>query len=242
MSDQTSKIETADIESRLRKVRDKRGYLLPHHGLMAALSERLLEGYDAAYTALALDHKVLSVHDRETVWLAVLIATDEALATHHIPKYLQGGGTMDAFAAIARLAAFALGARGYAFLDRHWGAHLEGFDTERAYREGLLQAAAPLEPRLVWMGATAVHAARGDHLLLRWSLIAANEAGVPDLDLAEALSIMMFPGSVPYFVEAARIWLELIREGRIQPSPALQAWAALQGQGGYDEASGKLRS
>lgn len=233
---------TTEIEARLKKVRDKRGYLLPHHGLMAALSERLLEGYDAAYTALALDHKILSVHDRETVWIAVLIATDEALATHHIPKYLDGGGTMDEFAAIARISAFALGARGYAFLERHWGAHLEGFDTEQAYRAGLLQAAAPLEPRLVWMCACAIHAARADHLLLRWSLTAANEAGVPDLDLAEALSIMMFPGSVPYFVEAARIWLELIRAGAVKPSPALAAWAALQGQGGYDEASGKARS
>jgi hypothetical protein len=50
---------------------------------------------------------------------------------------------------------------------------------------------------------------------------------------------MMFPGSVPYFVEAARIWLELIRTGRVKPSEALAAWAALDGQGGYDEASGK---
>jgi alkylhydroperoxidase/carboxymuconolactone decarboxylase family protein YurZ len=242
MRDSIADNGTADIEARLKKVRDKRGYLLPHHGLMAALSEQLLEGYDAAYTALALDHKVLSVHARETVWLAVLIATDEALATHHIPKYLQGGGTMDEFAAIARLSAFALGARGYVFLEEHWGAHLDGFDTAQAYREGLLQAAAPLEPRLAWMAAAAIHAARADHLLLRWSLIAANQAGVPDLDLAEALSIMMFPGSVPYFVEAARIWLELIREGEFQPSPALAAWAALQGQGGYDEASGKART
>ena len=227
------------IASRLNQVRAKRGYLLPHHGLMAALSEDLLAAYDAAYTAIALDHKVLSIHDRETVWLAVLMATDEALATHHIPKYRAGGGTLDEFAAIARLAAFALGAKAYEFLHDHWRPHLEGFSPEDAYRAGLLQAAAPLEPRLAWMSACAIHAARADHELLKWSLIAANQSEVPDLDLAEALSIMMFPGSVPYFVEAARIWLELIRAGRVKPSEALAAWAALDGQGGYDEASGK---
>jgi alkylhydroperoxidase/carboxymuconolactone decarboxylase family protein YurZ len=242
MSKRASKNETkSGIEARLEKIRAKRGYLLPHHGLMAALSEDLLAGYDAAYTALALDHKVLSVHDRETVWLAVLIATDEALATHHIPKYLQGGGTMDGFAAIARLAAFALGARGYTFLDEHWRSHLESFDISAAYREGLIRAAAPLEPRLAWMAASAIHAAKADHALLRWALVAANRAGVPDLDLAEALSIMMFPGSIPHFVEAARIWLELIRAGEFKPSAELAAWAALDGQGGYDEASGKNR-
>ena len=67
--------------------------------------------------------------------------------------------------------------------------------------------------------------------------MAAYARQVAEADLAEALSIMMFPGSVPYFVEAARVWLELIRAGRVQPSPAFAAWAALEGQGGHEEAS-----
>ncbi|MBM3409645.1 MAG: hypothetical protein FJY25_20435 [Betaproteobacteria bacterium] len=241
MSSNEIKTQAYDIAARLARVKSQRGYLLPHHGLMAVLSESMLAGYDAAYTALALEHKVLSVRDREIVWLAVLIATDEGLATHHIPKYLQGGGSMNEFAAIARLAAFTVGSVGYRFLEEHWRSHLEGFDPQAACREGILRAGAPLEPRQIWMAACAIHAARAEHLLLRWSLLAAYGARVPELELGEALSIMMFPGSVPYFVEAARIWLELIRTGEVEPSPAFAAWAALEGQGGFDEASGKVR-
>ncbi|UCE30493.1 MAG: hypothetical protein JSW68_10530 [Burkholderiales bacterium] len=225
------------VEARLAQVKAKRGFLLPHHGLLAVLSERLLETYDAAYTALALEHKVLSVRDRETVWLGVLIATDEALATHHIPKYLSDGGDVGEFAAICRLAAAAIGAHAYEFVADHWLPHLPGFDAERAYRGAIEAAFAPLAPRIAWPTVCAIHAARADFRLLRWSLLAAYEAGVPEPELAEAVSIMMFPGSVPRFVEAAGVWLGLIREGRVRPSPAFAAWARVEGQGGYDEAS-----
>jgi hypothetical protein len=46
---------SAALEARLAAVKAKRGYLLPHHGLLALAFPRLLEGYDAAYTAMALE-------------------------------------------------------------------------------------------------------------------------------------------------------------------------------------------
>ena len=232
-----SKGASTDIATRLAAIKARRGYLLPHHGLLAVTSERLLETYDQAYSALALEQKSLSVHDREIVWLAVLIATDEAIASHHIPKFLDAGGTLAEFEAVARLAAFAMGARGYIFLEQHWLPHLPGFRPEAAYGTGLLAAAQPLIPRLVWLAAAPLHAARGDFALLRYAIKAAYAAGVAEIDLAEALSIMMFPGSVPRFVEAASVWLGLIRDGGVTPSPAFRAWADMPGQGGYDEAS-----
>ena len=91
------------------------------------------------------------------------------------------------------------------------------------------------------MCACAVHAARADFRLLRLAIIGAYRARVAEADLAEALSIVMFPGSVPHFVEAARVWMEVIREGLVTPSAAFAAWAGLDGQGGFDEASGKVR-
>lgn len=229
-----SDIDPAAIEARLARVKAKRGYLLPHHGLMALLSQEVLDGYDAAYTALALSRKVLDDHDRETVWLAVLIATDEAIATHHIRKYFDAGGTLDDFAAINRLTAAALGATSFGFVETHWIAHLPGFDARTRYRESIERAAAPLAPRLYWPAACAVQAARARHDLLRWSIEAAYAAGVPERELAEALAIMMFPGSVPHFVDAAGVWLDLIREGKVKASPAFAAWAGLAGQAGYD--------
>ena len=227
------------LAERLQAVKAKRGYLLPHHGLMALTSQKLLDAYDAAYAALALDERVLSVHDREFVWLAILVATDERAATHHVPKFLAAGGTVAAVETVLRVTAWAMGGPGYLFAGEWWTRHLPGFDRERAYAGGLRKVVSDDPLRLGIMAAAAVHAARGDFALLRLAIPLAYEAEVPELDLAEALSLVMFPGSVPYFVEAAGVWLELIREGRVRPSPAFAAWARMQGQGGYDEAAGK---
>jgi alkylhydroperoxidase/carboxymuconolactone decarboxylase family protein YurZ len=231
-------MDAEELQRRLASLKAKRGYLLPHHGLLAVTSERLLAAYDEAYTALALEMKTLSVRDRELVWLAVLIATDEAAATHHIPKFLNGGGSAPEVEAVLRLTALLKGATAYEFVQAHWAPHLPGFDAVRAYRAGVEAAAAPLSPRDAWLCACSVHAALGRFSWLRHALVAAYGCGVAEADLAEALSIMMFPGSVPHFVEAARTWLDLIRSGAVTPSPAFAAWAALPGQGGYDEVVG----
>jgi alkylhydroperoxidase/carboxymuconolactone decarboxylase family protein YurZ len=230
--------ETIDIEARLRAVKSKRGYLLPHHGLLAVTSEKLLDAYDQAYTALALDMRVLNIHDREFVWLAILIATDEALATHHIPKFRDAGGSDAEIAAVLGLCAWALGGKAYGFVGKHWIEHLPDLDIDRCYADSLQQLLGGVSPRLALMAVAAVHAANGDFDLLARIIPLAYAHDVPEPELAEALSLVMFPGSVPNFVEAARVWLGLIRDGTVKPSPAFAAWARLDGQGGYDQASG----
>lgn len=229
-----------DLSARLAAVREKRGYLLPHHGLMAVTAPDLLEAYDQAYTALALQDRVLSRHDREFVWLAILIATDEAIATHHIPKFREAGGTDAEIEAVLALSATALGFRAYRFVTRHWMTHLPTIDPEAAYLRALAAADAP--PRLVHLAAAAVHTCAGAWDALAVQIKAAYRAGVPEPDLAEALSLAMFPGSVPHFVEAARVWRELIATGSVAASAPFQAWARLSGQGGYDEAHAQDRA
>ena len=59
-----------------------------------------------------------------------------------------------------------------------------------------------------------------------------------ELELAEVLSLAMFPGSVPYYVRAAEVWRQLIAEGTVPASDLFKQWAEISGQGGYDEASG----
>jgi alkylhydroperoxidase/carboxymuconolactone decarboxylase family protein YurZ len=214
-------------------VRDKRGFLLPHHGLMALTAPALLEAYDAAYTALALDERVLSRHDREFVWLAILIATDEAIATHHIAKFREAGGTDGEVRAALAVAATACGFRAYRFVDTHWRAHLPTVDLEAAWGQTLARAGEGAEPRLVELAAAAVHACRAEWTGLAWQIRAAYASSVPEADLAEALSLMMFPGSVPHFVEAARVWRELILAGEVAASAPFRAWAELSGQEGH---------
>ncbi len=228
-----------ELSQRLAPIKAKRGYLLPHHGLLAVSSPQLLQAYDQLYSAIALDHKTLSVRDRELVWLAVLIATDEALATHHIPRFLEGGGQMAEFNAVLQLTASLKGVTAYRFVQTHWAPHVPTLDLLQSYRDALERAGQPLSPRDVWLCACSVHAALGHFDWLREALVAAYDRQAGELDLAEALGIMMFPGSVPHYVEAAKVWMNLIREGRVQASPAFAAWARMSGQGGYDEASGK---
>lgn len=219
----------------LQAVRAKRGYLLPHHGLMAITAPKLLDAYDAAYTALALDERILNRHDREFVWLAILIATNEAIATHHIPKFTEAGGTQAEIETILSVTALALGFESFRFVERNWLPHLPGLSPRETYLKALATASGGVPMRLVHMAAAAVHACKANWDALAWQIVAAYHDGVPEGDLAEAISLTMFPGSVPHFVEAARVWRELILAGEVEASPAFRAWAELSGQGGYDE-------
>ena len=231
-------MESDELSQRLAQIRSRRGYLLPHHGLMAVAAPNLLSGYDATYAALTLDERTLSRHNHECVWLAILIATDEALATHHIPKFRNAGGTDDTLRSILSLTAFTLGVGAYRFVHEHWRAHLPGLEPEQAYLDGFAHAAGNLPPRLAHLCGAAVLTCKAQWPALAWQICAAYAAEVPEMELAEALSLTMFPGSVPYFVEAARVWRELIVAGRVAASPGFAAWARMTGQGGYDEAAG----
>jgi hypothetical protein len=58
---------------------------------------------------------------------------------------------------------------------------------------------------------------------------------VPEDEIAEAITLAMFPGSIPRFVEACGVWRGMIAAGRVAASDRYKAWAALTGQGGFDE-------
>ena len=227
-----------DLSQMLESVREKRGYLLPHHGLMAASMPEFLAAYDALYTALTLTERQLSRHGHEYVWLAILIATDEARATHHIPKFREAGGTDEELARILKLTALALGGSAYRVVDAHWQPHWPGLDARERYLDAFRQAAQGSMVHLAHMAVAAVFTCKADWQLFEWQLCAAYEDGIDELELAEALSLSMFPGSVPNFVEAAGVWRDLILTGRVKASPGFAAWADLSGQGGYDEVAG----
>jgi alkylhydroperoxidase/carboxymuconolactone decarboxylase family protein YurZ len=219
-----------ELEQRLAQVRARRGYLLPHHGLLALAFPDLLAGYDAAYTAMALADRVLSHHDREFVWLAVLACTDEALATHHIAKLRAAGGTDETIEQAFATCALAIGADAYDFAARDWKAQLAPWDGQAAY----LRAVRRLEPRrLAHLAMCAVHVCRARWRPLRWQLMACYEDGVPEDEIAEALTLAMFPGSVPRFVQACGVWQSLIAEGTLPASARYQTWARLTGQDGF---------
>jgi alkylhydroperoxidase/carboxymuconolactone decarboxylase family protein YurZ len=234
--------ETETLADRLAGIRAKRGYLLPHHGLMAITSPTLLQAYDAAYTAMALDDRILSHHDREFVWLAVLMATDEARATHHIAKFRAASGTDAEIAVAMGVSALSLGFGSYRFVETYWLNHLPTINPHGIYLDTLRHLARDVPMRLVHMAAAAVHVCRAAWDALEVQIVAAYGDKVPEAELAEALSLAMFPGSIPHFVEAAGVWREVIAAGKVDASPAFREWAALSGQGGFDEAAAASRT
>jgi len=224
-----------DVKARLDGVRAKRGYLLPHHGLLALTAPSVLAGYDAAYSAIALDDRVLSHHDREFVWLAVLAGTDESLATHHIAKFRAAGGTDAEIGQAFAACAWAIGGQAHDFAARDWARQTMPWDAKTAYIAGI----ARLDPRrLVHLAQCAVQTCRARWRLLEWQIEAAYADAVPEAEIAEALTIAMFPGSIPHFVEACGVWQRLIAAGKVNASAPFREWATMPGQGGFDEASG----
>jgi alkylhydroperoxidase/carboxymuconolactone decarboxylase family protein YurZ len=237
----TAMPSAAEVERRLAEVRAKRGFLLPHHGLLAIAAPRLLAGYDAAYTALTLEPRVMAERDKEFVWLAVLVACDEAIATHHIRKFRDAGGTDAEVELAVRLAAFAEGAGRYEFAAEKWHRHLPAYDRERAYRTALsaLIAGSRVAPGLVEVALAAVQTTRRAWWELALHIRGAYAAGVPEMELAEGISYAMFPGSIPNFVDACGVWQRMIAAGEVAPtSEAFRIWgAAAAEQGGFDAAS-----
>lgn len=229
----------AEVEQRLDEVKAKRGYLLPHHGLLAIAAPKLLAGYDAAYTALTLEPRTMGERPKEFVWLAVLTACDEGIATHHIRKFRDAGGTDAEMELAVRLAAFAEGAGRFAFAAEKWQRHLPQYDRERAYRAALsaLIAGSGVDEGLVEITLAAVHTTRRAWWELALHIRGAYARGVPEMELAEGISYAMFPGSIPNFVDACGVWQGMIAAGEVPASEVFRLWGAAAGQqGGFDGA------
>lgn len=231
----------AAITERLAAVKAERGYLLPHHGLLAVAAPDLLAAYAETYRAMTLRRRTLDDLAKEFVWLAILVATDEAEATHHLAKFAAAGGTAEGIEAAVRLTAIARGSEAYRFVDAAWQPHLPAWNGRRSQADARADVARAfsVDPHLVVLADAATRVCLGQWRELGWAIEDAYAAGLPEDTLAEALMLTMFPAGVPSFVKAAAVWLDLIRAGTVDASPRYRAWAEIGGQGGYDEASGK---
>jgi alkylhydroperoxidase/carboxymuconolactone decarboxylase family protein YurZ len=231
-------IDATEALKRLEAVKAKRGYLLPHHGLMALTAPELLAAYDATYTALTLVPRVLSAHDREFVWLGVLTARREHIASQHLTKFLTAGGTQDEVELIVRLAALAEGAGATAFIAEHWQHHLPGYGRKNVYMGALAQLIAgakgranDLRPGLIHQALAAVQGCLQRFTELEWHIAECYRLKVPEPELSEALSYVMFSGSVPFYIEACGVWQRMIKAGAVVASAPFKLWAEMD-QGG----------
>jgi alkylhydroperoxidase/carboxymuconolactone decarboxylase family protein YurZ len=224
------------VRETLEKIRAARGFVLPHHGAMAAALPELHGAYEAMYRALTLEQRHLSPLEKEVVWVAILAACEEPVGTHHVAKFRAAGGTDAMAGAVFRLAGWAAGARRYACLSRDWQAQFPGVPATAEYIEGarVLLADGALPEAQARLALVAIHTACDEPWGLAAEIEAAYAAGAPEPCIAEAMSLAIWPRGVNPFVRATEVWLRLIRDGRVVPSAAFRAWADAPGQGRFE--------
>ncbi|MBX3537927.1 MAG: hypothetical protein KF735_09835 [Chelatococcus sp.] len=227
----------AELRERIETLRRGRGFLLPHHGAMAVAAPDLQDAYFGMYKALTQTDRHLTGFEREVVWLAILIAAKEAIGTHHVELFFKEGGTQAQARLLTRLAAFALGAEAFAFMDRSWASSFPELAGEGAYLadfEALVDESL-LPAGLSHLAMAGMHAALGH----KWGLAAHIRAiycrGVSEDALVEAMSLIMWPVGVNHFLDACGVWVDLMARGEVTPSPRYRAWAETPRQGGHPE-------
>ena len=216
------------VRDRLAANLGSRGYILPHQGLMAAAMPRLQDGYATMYAALTIDDNYLSPFEREFVWLAVLVAAGEHVGTHHVKKFFEFGGDREHAEVVFRMVALAAGApRSFEFLEEHWEPHfvpLLGASSYRAAADALLHGT-DVPSELAHLALLAVHTTLAQLWGVRVELEAGYAAGVHEGKLAEACCLPMWATGINRTIDAAEVWLGLMRSGAVTASESFQAWA-----------------
>lgn len=233
MTVQSQANDTEAAEARLEAVKRKRGYLMPHHGLLALTAPELLEGYDACYTALTLGDRYLAERDKEFVWLGILAVKEEFLATQHVAKFLNAGGNPRHVSMAVRMAAYAQGATAFEFADTYWNVHVPGLDAKQHYMTGLfaLLEHEPIDGKLLHMAMAAIHTSIRQWTPLEWHIAEAYALGADENHLAEALSYSMFTGSIPNFIEGCEVWRQMITKEQLDASEPFRLWASIDQSG-----------
>ncbi len=215
----------------------ERGFLLPHHGALAAAAPDLHAAYHAMYAALTLTDRHLSPFEREFIWMCILVAAREPVGTHHVDLFQRAGGTEDQLRAALRLTGYAGASNTFGFIEEHWQDHYPGIAAQDDYLAGIdLLNEGAIPQVLTHLAMAAVQMALRNPRGIKAHIAAVYAAPGAGLDLreerlVEALSLAIWPVGVNRFVDATRIWHDMMRAGEVNPSPRFEAWASVPGQG-----------
>lgn len=227
------------LRGRLEELATRRGFLLPHHGALAAGAPALHAAYLAMYEALTVAPRKLTPLEREAVWLCLLVAAEEAIGTHHLELFAAAGGTAQMAEHLIALAGAAPASDALDFAQASWGAQLPGLDPAAAWDRMVTTLGGPVEPELADLGLLTVQAARGSRAAIARQLRRLYARQVDEPLIVEALSYVIWPKGVNAFVEACDVWHALLVAGEITPSERFAVWRDMPGLGAYDPASGR---
>ena len=223
-----------EVVARLSEFRARRGYVNPQQGPMAAALPAVSDGYRVFYKALVLDEKHLAPLEKEFVWLSLLCVAQE-MGTHHLKLFFEHGGTDAQASAAFRIAGWVSGVRAYEFVDESWQKFFPRVNARVAYREGAKTLVAGLDGVTEeWAFLSMLSAHTGGKS--KWGVEAALELcyahEISEAKMAEAMSVALWPCGANCFHDAAGVWLNLIRSGRVTASAPFKAWADLPDQDG----------
>jgi hypothetical protein len=227
---------TEEVIARLQEFRARRGYVNPQQGPMACALPSVADGYRVLYKALVLDEKHFGPLEKEFVWLALLCVARE-MGTHHLKLFFEHGGTDAQAEAAFRIAGWVDACGSYESLEARWQPFFPSVPATDTYRSGFEALARGLDGvPFDWACLAFLSGHTGGRS--KWGVRAALEIcyqqGLSEARMAEAMSIAMWPCGANCFHDAAGVWLELIQQGRVQASPAFQAWASLPSQDGLE--------
>lgn len=227
---------TDDLRARLESLRAARGFLLPHHGALAAGAPALHDAYLAMYRELTVAPRVLTALERECVWLAILVTAREGIGTHHLELFRQHGGTGTMAESLIMLAGLAPAFDALTFAADHWAAFLPGLSTA-AYDRQLAAARGPLPEGITELAMLATHAARHAQGGVAHHLRRAYAVGLDEGAMVESLSYIIWPCGVNAFLAACETWAGLMKSGAVTPSPRFAVWAEMA-MGAFDPETG----
>lgn len=204
----------------LEKMRAERGYLLSYHEVYGRLDPTLLERYADLYRAFTLDRRFLEPRRRELVWIGLLAAIDEHVGSIHLERAVQAGVTPRDMAAALSLAAVAGAWPTIAFGAGHWERFVEA-RAEDLYAALVDAGRGPIEPHLADLILIVVHGARRTETPFVYHLGRALTAGIPEPEVAEAVSYLLLPTGANTLLWATDAWVQALRDGRLRESPTM---------------------
>lgn len=202
----------------LERVAAGRGYLLPHHRLLADHAPHALVAYDALYRAITLEPGPLGPADRERVWLALLAIRAKFSWRIHLER-ARAAGLQDAdIAESLALAAYAAGRDVLAF-GREQGSGALDTAVLASAESRLFDAARGRTPSgTAHLVLTVCHATRGDQAGVRRHLPAALRDGVALAAVTEGLAYVLLACGVNALIECVETWSAAAAAGEC-PAP-----------------------
>ncbi|MBW1695356.1 MAG: carboxymuconolactone decarboxylase family protein [Deltaproteobacteria bacterium] len=205
----------------LKRVKDKRGYLLPYHELFLCVDPGLLEAYDRFYENLTLRENHLDPKTKELVWLGILMGVLEEAGTIHLKRAREAGITDDDISAIVKLTQIAKGFDVLSFVEKKWGQNLIGIAPLEIYEDLVdsVTAKITLPKSTVELIFIAVYSALRNKTALRLHLRRAKTFDLSDEEIAEAMSYIFIPKGANALIEAAKVFMEVVVKGEDNNKP-----------------------